>query len=881
MKTKSLRTLINEKREDMTDDDVLNSSSFKNLLNKLVTYVTSSKKGFKVIFMDSTDTAFTDGVSVYCNPKGSLVKRFPKLRTRIDAIFGLIFHEAAHLLFTNFELRNSFLKELGENGKFNAYVAYKNKATMKEVREYQKKFPHIIQFYASILANITNIVEDIFIESRMKKEFPGTVKNCISLIRDAITEEMPSLKEMIDKGYRKNSIIINLILEYASCGQINKWQGLSNEYTQKIAHIEPLVDLAVNQQLAQARINFSVDIFLEIWEFIKADIDKSVEKLKNAQISESDGTEGMPNLDDLDNALAQDLLEQGQKEVNASSSDNKDVKENSTHFKGKQPTKKSSSNSSCKSSKKKGSKASGSDNEESSKENSKSITSKAGDNSSENEQNAESNSKSSKEDNKSENGESGESYSDESFPTDSETTADVSNTKTETSDESQENSCSKEETEGDGETETEADSSGENSSSDSDTQENQEDSLEKTANPADSDEDSGDEDCKDKTDSSDTDLSEPKTTEYDSEKSSDFEDLSEYEISEEELDEERSLGDTEIPRFEKNPREATDSFGDGMFDESDAENSSLDGVGQTIMNAINSIAEKKVKEDLLEAEQNSLYDEVKNTKFNDIHKNTNFRIVRHTHVGDSDIRNYNELLPLLKYSKTLQKEMERILMRENDAMLKNLYVGKKIVKSPYDRQGRIFEKKNVPNEINLAVSILVDQSGSMYGERIASAIAVSVILQDFCNAFDIPLSVSGHHSSGSYVYYDVFKDFTDIDGQDKYRLMQIDAGGCNRDGAALQFCGEHLLKRPEEKKLLILISDGQPSATGYSGEEAERDLASIKRNLKNKGVELFVAAIGEDKETLKRIYKDNFLNISDLNKMAKVMVRLVENFMDI
>ena len=69
-----------------------------------------------------------------------------------------------------------------------------------------------------------------------------------------------------------------------------------------------------------------------------------------------------------------------------------------------------------------------------------------------------------------------------------------------------------------------------------------------------------------------------------------------------------------------------------------------------------------------------------------------------------------------------------------------------------------------------------------------------------------------------------------MDENDRYRLMDmIDRSG-NRDGAALRFVAEHLAKRPENRKLLILISDGQPADTGYRGTEAEADLRGIKKN---------------------------------------------------
>lgn len=67
-----------------------------------------------------------------------------------------------------------------------------------------------------------------------------------------------------------------------------------------------------------------------------------------------------------------------------------------------------------------------------------------------------------------------------------------------------------------------------------------------------------------------------------------------------------------------------------------------------------------------------------------------------------------------------------------------------------------------------------------------------------------------------------------IDKNDKYRLMDISARGSNRDGAALRYVAEQLSKR-EEVRILILVTEGQPADSGYSGTAAEEDLRGIEQ----------------------------------------------------
>ena len=100
--------------------------------------------------------------------------------------------------------------------------------------------------------------------------------------------------------------------------------------------------------------------------------------------------------------------------------------------------------------------------------------------------------------------------------------------------------------------------------------------------------------------------------------------------------------------------------------------------------------------------------------------------------------------------------------------------------------------------------------------------------------------------------------------------------GSNRDGAALRFVAEQLVKRSEELKILILVSDGQPADVGYGGTAAEEDLSGIKREYQRKGVLFVAAAIGDDKQNIERIYGDSFLDITDLNQLPAKLTAVVK-----
>lgn len=163
-------------------------------------------------------------------------------------------------------------------------------------------------------------------------------------------------------------------------------------------------------------------------------------------------------------------------------------------------------------------------------------------------------------------------------------------------------------------------------------------------------------------------------------------------------------------------------------------------------------------------------------------------------------------------------------------------------------------------------------------DRITTARAAALVLHDFCRSLGLPVIVYGHSTGYDDVELYAYAEFDSMDGRDKYRIMDMSARWGNRDGAALRFVAERLSQREEETRILILISDGQPADTDYYGTEAEADLRGIKREYTNKGILMFAAAIGDDKPNIQRIYKDGFLDITDLHKLPANLTRLISQY---
>lgn len=306
-----------------------------------------------------------------------------------------------------------------------------------------------------------------------------------------------------------------------------------------------------------------------------------------------------------------------------------------------------------------------------------------------------------------------------------------------------------------------------------------------------------------------------------------------------------------------------------------------DKAAADIERILDKMAERAACEQLENERIQELNDVAQSISYGNIHAGVNIRINRISSVDEELVEQYDMIsAPLLNISRQLQKSLVKQL-KENRRGGKQtgLIMGRRLDAHALCRNdGKVFYKNSLPNEIpELAVGLLLDESGSMCScDRCTYARASAIILYDFCQSLDIPITVYGHSTGYDTVELYSYAEFESYDRDDKYRLMDISARDSNRDGAALRFVAEQLSKRPEAVKILILVSDGQPADSGYGGSAAEEDLRGIKQEYQRKGILFVAAAIGSDKQNIERIYGDSFLDITDLNQLPTKLTNVVK-----
>lgn len=810
------RLRIREIKNKISNKQVFTSKPFIYNMEKLAnSLVRKQGKRLKVSIGWNTSPSATVAVTgrnnVYINAANPITRSFPTKELKTDSLVGFLGHECGHQKYTALYLRKVYGKGF-EEGKIYPRPPVPGNEKESEALEEIKQFLQAgdkaaVSVIAETALRINNILEDIYIEMRMCDEYPGSIRRGILMNANRHIEKLPTVTQEIQQQDHGLAIILNLILGYARAGEINNWEGYTGEYLDCLYDCAEIIDDAVVNVDKVERFRAANQVILKIWDYMKD--------------------------------LIELLHEQETKKISSNEAQNGETSD-------------------CE---------------------------------------AESGSKESSDSDEDTGGENG-SFSQE--------------------DDCEDNSSGQENSDCDADSECDNDP-GSESESDSQDDEEEEDILQhvfcNVAIPAPDLE----EECEEIEDPPEgwDGIWEVEEEHTDEEKKENDQELAakeesdlegggtEQEASEmveraaEEDTDPQDEGDKEnllktlLQIFRNNSKpEVTNQEGGRFEGESVCEETNgerlirwehdYDGNGyfdaaEDMNRVLYDLAEEKYEKEQEKKLIKAISSQAENMDFGYAHADCNIVVHRLENVPVQCRRMYDSLSPdILKTAKRLKEEMWEIIHPEEDGMKKNLPMGKKIDSSRLYRQDRkIFMSRSALGEARqAAIAVLIDESISMgYGGRITYGRLTALILYDVCVNLGIPVIVYGHSTSYDEFYTEetvdlyAYAEFDSVDGKDRYRIMDMSPRGSNRDGAAIRFVAERLKTRPEELKMLFLVSDGQPAALNYSGELAKEDLKTLKSNLKRQGILLFAAAIGDDREVIGDIYQDGFLNISDISKL--------------
>jgi hypothetical protein len=167
--------------------------------------------------------------------------------------------------------------------------------------------------------------------------------------------------------------------------------------------------------------------------------------------------------------------------------------------------------------------------------------------------------------------------------------------------------------------------------------------------------------------------------------------------------------------------------------------------------------------------------------------------------------------------KVLKKTLEKIFRSDRESTARATSGSYNILRGTAGTTARMFDKRRDPDNLKDAqVMLLIDQSGSMCGEKIYQARRTAIVLAEALTAVGIPYYIMGFSADRSG--YDVVHEhYVTWNGKkhDREAIVALEAHGDNFDGYSIRYAAEILKARNAGRKILFVISDGEPAADKY------------------------------------------------------------------
>ena len=151
-------------------------------------------------------------------------------------------------------------------------------------------------------------------------------------------------------------------------------------------------------------------------------------------------------------------------------------------------------------------------------------------------------------------------------------------------------------------------------------------------------------------------------------------------------------------------------------------------------------------------------------------------------------------------------------------------IGKSLTHLVTDKEPKLFYKPNQPSQEKDAVFyLLVDCSGSMY-DKLEQVKQVVALCHEAFTELRIFHAVSGFweestdgiHNQSTMYMQEAIPFETCFNPDNGFNITGLEPQLDNRDGYAIRKITNYLIRRAEQHKFLLVFSDGDPAADGYT-----------------------------------------------------------------
>lgn len=288
--------------------------------------------------------------------------------------------------------------------------------------------------------------------------------------------------------------------------------------------------------------------------------------------------------------------------------------------------------------------------------------------------------------------------------------------------------------------------------------------------------------------------------------------------------------------------------------------------------------EKAEQRERKRANAEGLYVDVKSTYYPKQPKYSAYE----AHTGNE--REYAELCKSMKtHILNLKSELQKIFRsphvkteyRTTGHLDTGRVCGRKI-------SARLFKKRTAPDDAeDLVIEIMLDASGSM-NKKTVMVKQCCTLLQEAFSKFKVSFKVVDFTSCGGsdaqYKHYGSWKNTMD----DRKSITGYETHGGTFLGHAIRYGGNLLKRRPEQHKIFIIITDGDPEYQLYKNRnDGMNDCRAAVKDIRKFAEVIGIGVYGDDteREKFEFVFQDSFVSFKDMSTLVKELPKKIKKIL--
>lgn len=181
--------------------------------------------------------------------------------------------------------------------------------------------------------------------------------------------------------------------------------------------------------------------------------------------------------------------------------------------------------------------------------------------------------------------------------------------------------------------------------------------------------------------------------------------------------------------------------------------------------------------------------------------------------------------------------------------------------------GKVFEKRSEGIDIDVTVGVLIDISGSMQGDELkTAALAGYATAEALSSVHGVSTAVAVFPTANGVDYLSTFGSKPVVNAEN---FAQLSATGSTPLSDSMSRVGIDLLSQPQQRKILLVITDGEPN----SGDQS----AQVINAAQSAGIEIMGVGIGVELDHL----FNTWCSINSIDDLPKVMFSMLQRNLSI